>query len=98
MNADAYDTTDRPIDCFDQTFARDRLADVRRFLKTGNECAGDVSQAFEQLYGLRRRDISAYRPLGEFCLSLPPGDFLADGVDRRLARRMGDGSVPDRIR
>ena len=95
---DACDAAGRPIDTFDVTLPRDRLTNVRRFLDFGNECAGDASQAFEQMYGLRRRDISAYRPLVEFCLSLPPSEYLADGVDRRLARRMGEGSLPDAVR
>lgn len=58
----------------------------------------ELDQALEQLYGIPRRDPSAYRPLIEFCYGLPTDQFLRDGVDRWLARRMAAGRLPDEQR
>lgn len=52
-------------------------------------------QGFEQVHGLIRRDVSAYRPLIEYCLALPTDQFTRDGEDRRLARRLGIGRLPE---
>ena len=52
-------------------------------------------QGFEQVHGLSRRDVSAYRPLIEYCLALPTDQFTRDGEDRRLARRLGVGRLPE---
>ena len=52
-------------------------------------------QGFEQVHGLTRRDVSAYRPLMEYCLALPTDQFTRDGEDRRLARRLGVGRLPE---
>ncbi len=55
----------------------------------------DANQGFEQLYGIPYRDPTAYRPLVEFCFGLPTDQFLRDGVDRWLARRMAEGRLPE---
>lgn len=55
----------------------------------------DLDLGREQLYGLRRRDIFAYRPLIEFCMSLPDNAYLRDGTDRWLARVLGRGIMPE---
>ena len=47
---------------------------------------------------MRKRDVTAYRPLIEFCLSLPARAFAWDGEERRLARLMGVGRLPEAIR
>ncbi|MDE2596734.1 MAG: hypothetical protein KGL44_07655 [Sphingomonadales bacterium] len=59
---------------------------------------GEIYQGFEQLYGLRIRDVTAYRPLVEFCIGLPTDLFLHDGMDRWLARALGKGLLPESIR
>lgn len=58
---------------------------------------GDIRQGFSQLYGIAHKDLAAYRPLVEFCLSLPTSAFRRDGQTRRLARRLGKGKLPDQI-
>lgn len=60
--------------------------------------AADVHQGFEQIYGLRRRDVMAYRPLIEFCLGLPTGQFVRDGEERWLAKRLAAGRIPENQR
>jgi asparagine synthase (glutamine-hydrolysing) len=68
---------------------------VRQYALQANGPAADVHLAFEQLYGIRRRDVSAYRPLIEFCLGLPSDQFASHGIERRLARRMAKGRMPE---
>ena len=58
---------------------------------------GDIRQGFSQIYGIGHRDLAAYRPLVEFCLSLPTAIFRRDGQTRRLARRLGQGKLPEQI-
>ena len=62
--------------------------------------ASDAGQAdfdlgLEQLTGVRRRDVLAYRPLIEFALSLPGEGFLREGTDRWLARELARGIMPE---
>jgi asparagine synthase (glutamine-hydrolysing) len=70
--------------------------DLRLFYieKAWNE-GGDIEIAFETLYGMKRRDPMAYRPLVEFCFAIPDDQYLRDGTYRWLARRMLKGMVPD---
>ena len=82
----------------DLTFDRSRKEAVERELRDADGPAFDVDLAFEQLYGVRKRDVTAYRPLIEFCLSLPAKAFAWDGEERRLARLMGVGRLPEAIR
>ena len=79
----------------DVTLGRSRREVIRNAALQANGPAADVHLAFEQLYGLRRRDVMAYRPLVEFCLGLPTEQFASEGVERRLARRMGKGRLPE---
>lgn len=60
--------------------------------------AGDIDQAFLQIHGIQERDPLAYRPLIEFCHSIPVEQFIADGETRLLARRMLEGKVPEKVR
>lgn len=83
---------------FDGFVPRDRDEGHAHWIAIGDGGSGDIRQGFEQLYGLRQRDMAAYRPLVEFCLSLPTERFNSDGVGRRLARRLGEGRVPEAIR
>lgn len=56
---------------------------------------GDFDLGLEQMTGVRRRDVLAYRPLIEFALSLPSEAFLRRGADRWLARELARGIVPE---
>ena len=55
----------------------------------------EIWQGFEQLYGLRQRDVAAYRPLIEFCAGLPTRQFVSGGQQRWLAKRMAQGKMPE---
>lgn len=79
----------------DLTHPRSRQAAVQQYALQANGPAHDVHLAFEQLYGVRRRDLTAYRPLVEFCLGLPGEQFASHGMERRLARRMAHGRMPE---
>jgi asparagine synthase (glutamine-hydrolysing) len=59
---------------------------------------GELEQAMELLHGLQYRDPTAYRPLIEFCYGIPTDQYLRDGVDRWLARRMALGRLPEEQR
>lgn len=83
---------------FADFFPRDRNESNAHWIAVGDGGSEDIRQGFEQLYGIRQRDMSAYRPLVEFCLSLPTERFNSGGVTRRLARRLGEGRLPDEIR
>ena len=82
----------------DQNHDRSRAEAVERVWAEADGAGFDVDLGFEQLYGVRRRDVTVYRPLVEFCLSLPARAFAWDGQERRLARAMGKGRVPESIR
>lgn len=60
--------------------------------------SSDWLQAMEQIYEVRLRDVPAYRPLFEFCLSLPSEMFLRDGQIRWLARQLARGIMPEEQR
>ena len=82
----------------DFAYDRNRAETVKREWRDADGPGRDVDLAFEQLYGVRKRDVLAYRPLVEFCMRLPTRAFAWDGVERRLARLMGRGRVPEAIR
>ena len=82
----------------DFTYDRNRAETVAREWRDADGPGRDVDLAFEQLYGVRKRDVLTYRPLIEFCMSLPTKAFAWDGEERRLARLMGRGRVPEAIR
>ncbi|MBV1919027.1 MAG: hypothetical protein KUG65_13335 [Sphingomonadaceae bacterium] len=50
---------------------------------------------YEQVFGVRRRDVTAYRPLIEFCNAIPTEQYVRDGETRHLARRMAVGRMPE---
>lgn len=58
----------------------------------------EVGLAMSDLYGFRTRTIPQYRPLIEFCLSIPTDQFVRDGEQRWLARRMAVGRLPEQQR
>ena len=69
---------------------------VRTFDNAVNEL-GDISAGQETLYGVARRDPTRYRPLLEFCLAIPPEQYLNRGRTRWLARRMLAGKIPAKV-
>ena len=60
------------------------------------DCEGaEVTQGFEQIYGIRQRDIPTYRPLVELCLGMPTDQFVRNGEERWLAKRLAVGRMPE---
>jgi asparagine synthase (glutamine-hydrolysing) len=59
---------------------------------------GEMSLGGEQVWGMLDRDVTAYRPLIEFCCAIPTDQFVRDGEDRWLGRRMAIGRLPERQR
>ena len=55
----------------------------------------EVTHGYEQVFGIRLRDVTNYRPLIEFCLAMPTDQMVRDGESRWLARRMGLGRMPE---
>ena len=55
----------------------------------------DVDLGMERLHGIAHRDVTAYRPLFEFCHGLPTDQLRRGGTDRFLARRMARGIMPE---
>ncbi|WJY19695.1 asparagine synthase-related protein [Alteriqipengyuania flavescens] len=61
----------------------------------GADAGAEMHHGFEQVFGIRQRDIYAYRPLIEFCITLPTSQFVRGGVTRYLARRLAKGRLPE---
>ncbi|MGV3513209.1 MAG: asparagine synthase-related protein [Novosphingobium sp.] len=70
---------------------RDRI--VTRSSNGGSE----ILLGFELLYGVPIRDVHAYAPLLELCAGIPDEQYLRDGQDRWLGRRVLAGRVPERV-
>jgi asparagine synthase (glutamine-hydrolysing) len=50
------------------------------------------------LHGVRYRDPTLYQPLLELCIGISDEQYLRDGEDRWLARRLLRGKVPEMVR
>lgn len=61
----------------------------------GCGAGNEIAHSFEQVFGIRARDVFAYRPLIEFCMGLPTDQFVRDGEARFLARRLARGRLPE---
>ena len=59
------------------------------------DSAEDYDLGMERLHGIAHRDVTAYRPLFEFCHGLPTEQLRRPGEDRFLARRMARGLMPE---
>jgi asparagine synthase (glutamine-hydrolysing) len=90
------DRVARKIDpSFDRPFYTSRTDEVRAMAGQLDADGGDMMFAMAQRYGVAYRDVTRYRPLVELCWGLETRHFLWDGEDRRLARRMGRGRLPE---
>lgn len=69
----------------------------RSMLGNARSEAGDLTQALALLHGIQKRDPTAYRPLVEFCFSIPDDQYLRAGQTRWRARRLLRGKVPDMV-
>ncbi len=69
--------------------------DWLNFIWRSHDLGAEQHHAATQVYGIKMRDVTAYRPLIEFCAGLPTEQFVRGGVQRFLARRMAQGRMPD---
>ena len=76
----------------------DRAESRAAYIQANYHASGlgaEVVHGHEQVFGIRMRDVTAYRPLIEFCLALPTDQFTRRGEGRWLARRMAKGRMPE---
>jgi asparagine synthase (glutamine-hydrolysing) len=79
-------------------YAASRAEAARRDLADNDHSMAEATLALELRYGLRYRDVAAYRPLVEYCMALPTEMFIRDGVHRFLARELAKGRMPEEQR
>ena len=85
---------------FDRDFytaysARDwRAAVLADTLSEGAE----IDLAMQLHHGIPSRDPTLYRPLLELCIGIDDEQYLRDGTDRWLARRLLNGRIPEKVR
>lgn len=79
-------------------FYRTRAEEVRAIAAQTDADGFDLMQGLQQKYRIAFRDVTLYRPLVEFCRGLPVDQLMRDGESRYLARRMGQGRLPEAIR
>jgi asparagine synthase (glutamine-hydrolysing) len=99
--ADHQELTMRPALAQHRTGRYDtatRKAAWQNVIAHGDYELAEVYQGFEQIYGITCRDPTAYRPLMEFCWGIPTEQYMRDGTDRWLARRMAKGRLPEEQR
>lgn len=76
----------------DYHHSRERFtASLYRSCQTG----GGLALGVEQVTGLPGRDVYSYRPLIELFLGMPTDQFVRNGSDRHLARRVAQGRLPE---
>ncbi|MBK6802983.1 MAG: hypothetical protein IPG83_16280 [Novosphingobium sp.] len=83
---------------FDRPFYRSREDEVASMARQMDADAFDLMQGLQQRFGIAYRDVTRYRPFVEFCWGLPTDQFLRGGETRWLARRMGEGRLPEAMR
>ena len=69
-------------------YARSRRDEAQRDWLDQLDETAEVTLALELTYGVRYRDVTAYRPLIEYCLSLPTRMFARNGKTRWLAQQL----------
>lgn len=77
--------------------ARNRQQAIRWMWESADS-GEDLDLGLESLHDIEFRDVSAYRPLIEFCHGIPVGQFRRAGIDRFLARRLAKGIMPEEQR
>lgn len=68
-----------------------------RLVTQANNGGAEIRLGFELLYGVAIRDVHAYTPLLELCAGIPDVQYLRNGTDRWLGRRVLEGRVPERV-
>jgi asparagine synthase (glutamine-hydrolysing) len=59
---------------------------------------GNRRHAIQSMFGIDLRDPTADKRLYEFCFSIPPEQYIADGHSRSLARRALKERIPESTR
>jgi len=59
---------------------------------------GLIRAAIQSMFGVDLRDPTADKRVYEFCFSIPPEQYIADGHSRSLARRALKGRIPESTR
>lgn len=80
---------------FDRHVQRRRRDEIVNDFLAPRPEAEAMRQGFEQLYGIPMRSVPTYRPLAEFCMTLPTRMFVRGGEQRWLARRLLKDRVPE---
>jgi asparagine synthase (glutamine-hydrolysing) len=87
------------LDALDQLrryhFTRDGLLPYLMQVQFLNNQYGDYNAASLAGWGIETRDPTADRRVFEFCASIPPEQFVAEGKSRSLLRRAMRGRLPD---
>ena len=99
--AQAFDVAERARSAgvlFERSVFGSRRQSLVDAFSRGDYESSDIELGFTQIYGPRCRDVTAYRPLVEFCAGLPTRMFLRDGEQRWLARELGKGQMPEEQR
>lgn len=84
--------------CHDSLIGQTDLASADEFHRYSWRWMGstpELAAGMQQVFGLRSRDVTNYRPLVEFCFGLPTTQFINGGESRWLARRMAKGRLPE---
>ena len=74
--------------------AASRAAAIRAMWASADS-GEDLDLGLARMHDVAHRDVTAYRPLIEFCHGLPTDQLRRDGMDRFLARRMARGIIPE---
>ncbi|MBE5074508.1 hypothetical protein IM511_09340 [Erythrobacteraceae bacterium E2-1 Yellow Sea] len=79
---------------YDVPTSRDwRAAVLGEMLSEG----GEIELALQLQHGIGYRDPTSYRPLLELCIGIPDDQYLRDGTQRWLGRRLLQGRVPEAV-
>ncbi|QZD91510.1 hypothetical protein K3162_07970 [Qipengyuania xiapuensis] len=79
---------------FDEATVSASREEAIRWMWASADSGEDVDLGMERLHRIAHRDVTAYRPLFEFCHGLPTDQLRRGGTDRFLARRMARGMMP----
>lgn len=89
MDEIGYDTS-----FYDTASSRDWRSYMVRNLTVGGP---EIGLGHQLLYGVPMRDVHGYVPLLELCTGIADDQYLRNGQDRWLARRVLKGRVPDMV-
>ncbi len=83
------------FDGYDSASSRQWRDSVWRSMMNGGP---EIALGYQLLHGIAAPDPTSFVPLLELTAGIPDEQYLRDGVDRWLARRMLTGKVPEMVR